>query len=199
MQFSGCRTIIQTDRSTLWMGSVGQEHESAIVEQAVEYARPLLHHKPKIMFRGEVKHQQRNVGFFSNESAGYRYSGQIMPAIPADSRVTALIDMVNAMCGTKFNAVLVNEYADGNNYISAHSDSLTGLDAQQGVVAISYGATRKFRIRKKDQSGFTDIPMAHMDILAMTGDFQEEFTHEIPKELRVKSPRISLTFRTHTR
>lgn len=197
MQIPNCASIIDTERSRLYTGSM-TEHEP-IVTQAVEYMRPLLQHKPEIVFMGKVVHQQRNVGFFSNESVGYRYSNQIMRAQPVDSSVTDMIALVNAMCGTSFNAILANEYVDGQDYISAHSDTESALDAGQGVVAISYGATRKFRIRRiSDKTIVADIPMSHLDILAMTGDFQKEFTHEIPKELRVKLPRVSLTFRKHT-
>lgn len=35
------------------------------------------------------------------------------------------------------------------------------------------------------------------DIICMQGKFQSEFTHEIPKQKRVKEPRYSFTFRQH--
>ena len=67
-----------------------------------------------------------------------------------------------------------------------------------GVVAISYGATRKFRIRdKKTQQIVKDFPLESYSMLQMGGKFQEEFTHEIPVEKKVKSGRYSFTFRRH--
>lgn len=33
--------------------------------------------------------------------------------------------------------------------------------------------------------------------MIMAGDFQKEFTHEIPMEKKKKNPRISFTFRRH--
>jgi alkylated DNA repair dioxygenase AlkB len=39
--------------------------------------------------------------------------------------------------------------------------------------------------------------MKSCDIIFMSGDFQKEFTHEIPKQLKIKEPRYSFTFRHH--
>jgi len=42
-----------------------------------------------------------------------------------------------------------------------------------------------------------DIPTTSKEIWIMGGDFQKEFTHEVPVEKRVKDKRISFTFRKH--
>jgi alkylated DNA repair dioxygenase AlkB len=43
-----------------------------------------------------------------------------------------------------------------------------------------------------------DVPTNSGEMLIMGGDFQKEFTHEIPIEKKIKHPRISFTFRKHT-
>jgi alkylated DNA repair dioxygenase AlkB len=71
---------------------------------------------------------------------------------------------------------------------------------KSGVVAISYGATRKFRIRDKiTKEIVVDIPTLSNNIMHMGGDFQKEFTHEIPIEKTVKDARYSFTFRNHNK
>ena len=66
------------------------------------------------------------------------------------------------------------------------------------VATISYGATRKFRIRNKQTKQIVlDYPLETGTLLIMQGEFQSEFTHEIPKELTIHNPRISITFRRH--
>ena len=60
----------------------------------------------------------------------------------------ALLAQINDFFGTEYNGILVNKYKTGEDYISAHSDDEKCLN-DVGVVAISYGATRKFRIRDK--------------------------------------------------
>ena len=68
-----------------------------------------------------------------------------------------------------------------------------GIETRQ-----SYGVTRKFRIRDKMNSKIVlDVPTSSNNLLIMGGDFQKEFTHEIPLEKKVKGSRISFTFRRH--
>ena len=82
--------------------------------------------------------------------------------------------------GAEFNGILVNKYMDGNDYISAHSDDETGLDLV-GVVSISYGSERIFRIRNKaTKEIICDELTTHCSILHMVGNFQKLYTHEIP-------------------
>lgn len=150
----------------------------------------------KKMF-GKECFMRRGVGFFSDESIGYQFSGQLASSKPMTLSLIALLALVNTIYGTQYNGILVNKYFSGEDYISAHSDDETNLD-NSGVVAISCGATRKFRIRKKGEKGFLDFPMESGSMLQMGGDFQKEYTHEIPVEKKVKGIRISFTFRKHT-
>jgi len=69
------------------------------------------------------------------------------------------------------------------------------------VAGICYGpAIRTFRIRNKETKKII-LDHKHMpcSLLIMEGDFQKEFTHEIPIEKKIKEERISLTFRYHTK
>jgi alkylated DNA repair dioxygenase AlkB len=107
------------------------------------------------------------------------------------------LELVNKKFKTRFNGILVNKYANGLDNIGEHSDDESQLD-NAGVVAISYGAIRKFRIRdKKTKKIVKDIPTLPNQIIQMAGDFQKEFKHGIPVEKKVKEPRISFTFRKH--
>ena len=58
------------------------------------------------------------------------------------------MEKINDRFGTKYNGILVNKYIDGTNYIGAHSDDEKNLD-KGGVIAISHGVVRKYRIRDK--------------------------------------------------
>lgn len=97
-----------------------------------------------------------------------------------------------------YNGILINKYSDGEDYIGKHSDHERGLDSRVGVIALSYGAIRKFRIRNKLTGDIEiDVPTESTKIIQMAGNFQKEFTHEIPLEKKVKDCRYSLTFRRH--
>jgi len=94
---------------------------------------------------------------------------------------------------------LVNRYNDGNDYLGAHSDSKDGLDKGSIVAGISYGkGVRKFRIRnRKTKKIVIDYDHHAKTLIVMDGNFQNEFTHEIPKQKKIKDPRISLKRRIH--
>ena len=110
-----------------------------------------------------------------------------------------LLSYVNLCFSTEFNGILVNKYENGENSIGKHSDDERSLDRLGGgVVAISSGASRKFRIREKSTDRIVaDIQTKDDEIIQMAGDFQKEFTHEIPVEKKVKGTRFSFTFRHH--
>ena len=139
------------------------------------------------------------MGFFSNESEGYKYSKQLMASQALTPGLAELLADVNGITGGRFNGILVNEYMNGLDKIGAHSDDERGVDIIGGVVAISWGATRKFRIKSKsDKKIVATIPTTPYSLIRMSGRFQEDYTHEIPEEPKIKEKRISFTFRTHT-
>lgn len=158
--------------------------------------------EPPIRYMGKTMRQQRNISFLSDTSHGYRYSGQIIKSKPLSDHpyLVDLTQRVNDTLGTGFNGILVNSYENGSKYISAHSDEEAGLDKTRCVVAaLSYGATRKFRIRDKLTNAIRlDVDATPRSLLVMEGDFQKVFKHEVPKQLKIKDRRISLTFRQHT-
>ena len=172
--------------------------DKEILEKCVKETTELLDVNPEIKIFGKICHQRRCVGFFSNDSVGYRYSNQLSRSKPMTESLQKMLEIVNTIYGTNFNGILINKYQNGNDYISAHSDSEENCDAN-GVVAISYGATRKFRIRdKKTKKIVNDFYLEHGSMLIMGGNFQQEFTHEIPIEKKIKEERISFTFRKHS-
>jgi alkylated DNA repair dioxygenase AlkB len=171
--------------------------DTELLEKCISYVEPQLEERPEIIIYGKPCKQHRNVGFFSNESIGYKYSKKLMASKPLSNSLSHLIVSINNMLGTQFNGILVNKYLDGNDYIGAHSDDETGLDGL-GVVAISYGSERIFRIRNKnDKTIICDEPTTHCGILHMGGNFQKLYTHEIPMQKKIKESRISFTFRKH--
>ncbi|AHH01728.1 alkylated DNA repair [Pithovirus sibericum] len=187
--------LISTEKSRLW---IVRDFTSDLysVLQNVETL-----HEPPIFLMGKSLSQRRDVGFYSEESAGYRYSGAFMKSIDFSNApiLKELLRSVNSVLSTSFNGILVNRYRNGEKYLSAHSDSEAGLDKKnKRVVGLAYGAIRTFRIRdKKTRKIVLDIPHEPCMLIVMEGEFQSEFTHEIPKQKKVLEERISLTFRHH--
>ncbi|KAL9936896.1 hypothetical protein V8E36_004131 [Tilletia maclaganii] len=112
-----------------------------------------------------------------------------------------------------FNHVMANMYEDGSKYIGKHRDNRENLC----IATVSLGAERRWvmeRVKeRKSSSGkaggrkrkaeklVESLPqrkewtLKNGSLLVMQGDTQQLYTHEIPKEPKVKDLRISLTFR----
>ena len=154
--------------------------------------------EPEISLFGKRVPQPRDVQFRSDESKGYFYSGQVAESQPLSADMRLVIAWANELVGAEYNGILINRYKDGTKSVGAHADSEAGLDPRAGVLAISHGATRKFRIRNKlTKQLFQDVPARQGEAIQMKGAFQSVFSHEIPKEASVPGARVSLTFRRH--
>ena len=171
--------------------------DKILLEECTSYVEPHLEEQPEIIVYGKKCKQHRNIGFFSDESIGYRYSKKLMHSKPMSPCMERLLNVINKTLDADFNGILVNKYMNGNDYIGAHSDDESGLD-KIGVVSISYGVERIFRIRdKKTKKIICNEVTTHCSILHMGGDFQKIYTHEIPIQKKIKNSRISFTFRKH--
>ena len=190
-------TLIKTDRSELILHDLDTDINS-LVEQCVREADSFLDIRPEIRIFDKICHQNRSVGFFSNVSTGYNYSTSITPSKKMLPCLMQLLDYINTKFNYDYNGILINKYDNGQDYIGKHSDDERGLDARVGVISLSFGAVRKFRIRNKITGKIEmDIPTDPFKIIQMTGNFQKEFTHEIPVEKKIKNVRYSMTFRKH--
>jgi alkylated DNA repair dioxygenase AlkB len=203
------KSHIETDKSflrTYKVVSIKDLADACVIEVS-----DLLIVNPPIIVFGKKAIQHRSVGFFSNESIGYKFSGQIAKAIPLTPNLDILLKFVNDTFESDFNGILINRYDCGSEYIGAHSDDEKNL-SNIGVLAISIGEIRNFRIRnKKTKKIIKNIPTIPYEILHMGyrrsrnlinfvdlgGNFQKEFTHEIPVEKRREGIRYSFTFRKH--
>lgn len=186
-------TLIETEKSSLW---IVKNYTDDIYEKIKDIS---LEEKPPIILMGKKLKQRRDVGFFSDVSGGYKYSGAFMKSMPLTPFLSHVLKSVNKSLQTNFNGILVNSYLNGDEYLSAHSDNEEFLDKKNKMVAgLAYGAIRKFRVRdKKTKKILMDIEHEPGMLVVMQGEFQNEFTHEIPKQKKIQGRRISLTFRYH--
>jgi len=196
-------THISTPRSWLIEHKL-PEDIAVLVSKIAKDIEPAFIIEPPIKVFNRDCNQPRDIQFRSDVSVGYFYSGQCAEALEMTADLNALLAEANRMCTdedgkpAEFNAILVNRYKNGTKNVGAHSDAENGLDKRAGVFAISHGATRKFRIRnKRTKAIFKDVEAKQGCALQMKGDFQSEFTHEIPVEKKVLGERISFTFRKH--
>ena len=187
--------LIKTKKSFLNTYSF-EENKKLVNKCILEVDTKLLYNPPIIVYGKEVI-QRRNVGFFSNDSIGYYYSKKLLKSQPLTDNLKELLDLINNFFSCDFNGILVNKYKDGSDYVGLHTDDEDNLE-DIGIVALSIGAERKFRIRDiNNGKKILDVPTKSYHLLQMGGNFQKEFTHEIPVEKKIKDIRFSYTFRKH--
>ena len=172
-----------------------------VLEPAVKYItdnQQLLLYVPFPCFQKECI-MPRKQAFFSNNVPNYPFSRTFIPANLLPTVLAHLLHTANTLFNdATFNAILINQYENGKEYINHHSDSL-GVSPEHGVVTISYGATRRLDIKNKlTKKTVAQIPLLSGIAYRMTGTFQSLYTHGIPKQLRVKHSRMSFTLRQHT-
>ena len=189
---------METEKSQLLVHELEADYR-ALVRRCVKSVDAVLDERPEITMWGKKMRQPRSVGFFSDEVAHYNYSTTSTPSKPMTAQLHELLAYVNLRFGSQFNGVLINRYAGGAQNIGKHSDDERGLDASAGVIAISCGTVRKFRVRSKTTGKIeVDVLTEASKIIQMKGDFQKEFTHEVPVEKTAgEGVRYSLTFRSH--
>ncbi len=111
--------------------------------------------------------------------------------------ISQIKEAVEWLIGMKFNGCLAHIYRDGHDYISYHNDKEAYQHPVNHIASISFGTTRKFRFRLLGKtSGWEhEFELNNGDLFYMFGQCQQTYQHSIPKQLRVKDPRINLTFR----
>ena len=133
----------------------------------------------------------RRVGFYSDTVSGYYFSGQKTPSKPLVPFLrdlllkiaTSFSESYKSVDTSPSNAILINEYLDGEDYIGSHSDSEKDLDPRI-IIAISLGSPRTFRIRRKNKTqinggNYLDIKTSHGQLLVMGGGFLWSFSSYI--------------------
>ena len=105
--------------------------------------------------------------------------------------------VVEAKCGIVFDSVLLNYYRDGNDSVAWHSDTLPSSGKHHAIASVTFGATRVFKVRRKNEKYFQpiDIPLTHGSFLLMGETMQYFYEHHVPKTAKKVAPRINLTFR----
>ena len=165
--------------------------------------------------RGEAEFRQNYIQLYGRKaiprleawygSWDYPYSnGVVLKAAPMPDYLQAVIDRIKAAGFVDFNAVLINHYRDGRDYISPHSDDDYG-DSEPTIPSLTLGAARPFRLAKiisgskLDKSATVEYLPQHGDLLVMRGRTNAEWQHWVPKTAKPVGERINLTFRNGKR
>jgi alkylated DNA repair dioxygenase AlkB len=151
-----------------------------------------------IVLFGRSVAQPRLSVWMGDEGATYTYSGLTQRPSPWTPAVAALRARVEGTTGVAYNGVLLNLYRDGDDSMGLHADDEPELGPDPVIASISLGAERTFMLKPKKhrkEASTLRLALPHGSLLVMDGGVQRGWVHGIPKEPKIRAPRVNLTFR----
>ncbi|MES2806979.1 MAG: alpha-ketoglutarate-dependent dioxygenase AlkB [Bacteroidota bacterium] len=139
---------------------------------------------------------KRKVAWYGDEGYSYTYSNTTKHALGWTKALLELKTLVEELTGQQYNSCLLNLYHDGNEGMAWHSDDEKSLGKDTSIASLSFGAERKFALKHRVSKQPVALTLAHGSLLVMKGATQTNWLHSLPKQKRVTTPRVNLTFRT---
>lgn len=138
----------------------------------------------------------RLVAWHGDPGAAYSYSGTAHDPRPWTPALNSVRERIEALTGCSFNSVLLNRYRDGGDGMGWHADDEPELGRNPVIASVSFGATRRFKLRhRKRRDSVTTIALPHGSLLVMAGRTQHVYVHAVPKTKVASGERINLTYR----
>ena len=144
---------------------------------------------------GKTVLQPRLSRFYSDSGVSYVYSNQEFHGEKWTKELLALNHSIQKLTSHNFNSALVNYYRDGNDSMGLHADNEPELGTNPTIASVNFGASRKMVFRKNGTKEKVEVVLNNGDLLIMSGALQHNWKHEIPKQRKIKEPRLNITFR----
>lgn len=189
--------LLDSPALTLFTGLLGEPDATRLLN---ELDQALAWQRPTLRLYGREHPIPRRQLWMGDPDARYRYSGRDFLPEPWHPAVVALCDRVvsalaDAGTSARFNSVLLNRYAGGEERMGWHSDDEPELGPEPLIAAVSLGSERPLRFRWKDRSHEAfNVWLPHDSLLVMGAGVQERLQHALLPR-RLPGLRISLTFR----
>ncbi len=149
-----------------------------------------------IFLFGKTHKIPRLQAWYGDEKKTYCYSGIEMKPLAWTELLSTIRVKLEKYSGFKFNSVLANLYRDGRDSNGWHADDEKELGENPIIASLSFGQTRRFRMKHKyDNKESLSIDLDHGSLLIMTGETQHFWKHTIAKTKKEVDPRINLTYR----
>ena len=131
----------------------------------------------------------------------YSYSNNLLRTLPWTDLLLSIRRRVEDFVGHEFNAVLVNYYRNGDDYVGWHSDDEMEMGREPVIASLSLGQARPFQVRPAGSKLSDAVPdtesvlLESGDLLLMEAGFQQLWDHRVPPQTETLEGRINLTFR----
>jgi alkylated DNA repair dioxygenase AlkB len=190
---SGPLNVLPYDGESVYFGPVFSSQEA---DNCLKY---LLDEIPwqrdEVFVYGRSIVTARKVAWYGDRNFDYTYSGRTRTALRWTPELRSLKRKVEQQADFRYNACLLNLYADGSQGMGWHHDDEKELGRDAHIGSVSFGAERRFDFRHKKSREKGSVQLEHGSLLVMRGKTQTFWQHQVPKTSRVKAPRVNLTFR----
>jgi alkylated DNA repair dioxygenase AlkB len=181
-------------------GTVNYYGKLFSLQDANDYLDVLLHQiewkNDEAFILGKHIITKRKVTWYGDSEFSYTYSNTTKKALLWTRELLVLKLLAEEKTGEKFNSCLLNLYHTGEEGMAWHSDGEKALKKNGAIASISFGAERKFSFKHKRTKETVSLVLEHGSLLVMKGTTQTHWLHRLPPTKLIKSPRVSLTFRT---
>ena len=141
---------------------------------------------------------------YGDEGTSYKFAGHKVNAKSwsTDGKIEKILryikNRLESTFRTKLNYVLINKYANGDEYIGYHKDNQKDLGKTPKIFGISLGATRQIYFKYDIGGEVVKINLPNNSLVIMNDPTNKKWKHSIPKKPKITHTRISLTFRYMT-
>lgn len=161
-----------------------------------EFLRTIAWKQEHIGVYGRVLASPRLTAWYGDAGKVYRYSGITLTPQAWTEALLQVKARVETLAQAPLNSVLLNLYRHERDSVSWHSDDEAELGLCPVIGSVSFGATRRFQLRhKQDHTRRHAMELPHGSVLVMRGETQHFWQHCVPKASQPQAPRINLTFR----
>jgi alkylated DNA repair dioxygenase AlkB len=161
-----------------------------------EFLQAIAWKQEHVHVYGRVLASPRLTAWYGDAGAMYRYSGITLTPHAWTEALLGVKARVESLAQVPLNSVLLNLYRHERDSVSWHSDDEAALGPCPVIGSVSFGATRRFQLRhKQDHTLRYTMELPHGSVLIMRGPTQHFWQHCVPKTSTPQVPRINLTFR----
>jgi alkylated DNA repair dioxygenase AlkB len=170
--------------------------EDDVYDLFEELKHSILWKQDKMKIYGRAVNFPRLTSWYADGDKTYTYSGVVNTPIPFTPLLIQIKQAAEAQCGKQFNSALLNYYRNGEDSMGWHSDDEKELSGNPIIASASFGATRVFQFKHKQQKNAKiSIALNNGSLLIMQGQTQHHWLHQVPKTTNDPGPRINITFR----
>lgn len=191
--YDGEYNLLPKDGEVNYYGAVMKIHDANTYYKSL--LNTIMWRNDEAVLFGKRIVTKRKVAWYGDKAFEYKYSNVKKNALNWTHELLLIKDRVEKLTSESFNSCLLNLYHDGSEGMSWHSDNESTLQNNATIASLSLGANRRFCFKHKKTNEKTEIILNNGSIILMKGEVQSNWLHQLPKMLKIKHPRINLTFR----